>query len=154
MHPSPEFRVIGSLAGDATLQLKADYAVKFAKWNYSMRFPVPSGVDDTPKSEDKMTEPKVNNTNTDPTTSSDSGSWEVDAYGQLVAHITPQVTFGIVFDSSKISNAALDLGVDAYTRLYAEAKVGSKQDSVYCYGADGGAELFANVEAPTIFSSP
>lgn len=119
-----------------------------------MRFPVSSEVDDTPKSEDTMTEPKVNNTNTDPTTSSDGGSWEVDANGQLVAHTIPHVTFGIVFDSSKISNAALDLGVDAYTRLYADTKVDSKQDFVYCYGADGGAELFANVEAPTIFSSP
>ena len=121
-----------------------------------MRFPVPSRVDDKPKSKDTMAEPKVKqkNTNTDPATSSDGGSWKVDAKGQLVAHITPQVTFGIVFDNTKISNAALDLGVDAYTRLYAEAKVGSEKDFVYCYGADSIAELFANVEAPTIFSSP
>jgi len=48
----------------------------------------------------------------------------------------------------------MDIGVDAYTRLYADAKVGSQQDFVYCYGADGGATLFANVEAPYVAQTP
>ena len=41
------------------LQLKADYAVNSEKWDYSMRFPAPSGVDDKSKFEDTMAEPKV-----------------------------------------------------------------------------------------------
>jgi hypothetical protein len=45
---SPDFRVLGSLAGDATLQMKADYGVNFAKWDYSMRYPIPDGEDDKP----------------------------------------------------------------------------------------------------------
>ncbi|OAK93414.1 hypothetical protein IQ06DRAFT_236443, partial [Phaeosphaeriaceae sp. SRC1lsM3a] len=144
----PDFRVLGSLAGDATLQMKADYGVNLANWDYSMRFPPPAGEDDKPRSESDMSNPKVNETNSHPEIDEDGGSWQVDANGQLVAHMSPMVTFGVVFDSSKISNAALDLGVDAYTRIYANAKVGSTQDFVYCYGADGGATLFANVEAP------
>jgi chitinase len=39
-------------------------------------------------------------------------------------------------------------------KLYADAKVGSQTNFVYCYGADGGAELFGNVEAPTVFGYP
>ncbi|ORY04392.1 hypothetical protein BCR34DRAFT_572769 [Clohesyomyces aquaticus] len=148
----PDFRILGSLAGDATLQMKADYGVNLANWDYSMRFPVPEGESLDPKKEADISEPKVNKTNDDPYC--EGGCWEVDAKGQLVAHITPKVTFGIVFDSSRISNAALDLGVDAYTRLYADAKVGSSQDFVYCYGADAGATLFASVEAPTVFKIP
>ena len=64
---SPDFRVIGSLAGDAMLQLKADYAVNSEKWDYSMRFPAPSGVDDKPNSEDTTTEPKVKKKTQTPT---------------------------------------------------------------------------------------
>ncbi|ORY09385.1 hypothetical protein BCR34DRAFT_602899 [Clohesyomyces aquaticus] len=63
----------------------------------------------------------------------------------------PIFTFGIVFNRSAITNAALDLGVDAYTRLYADAKVGSQQNFVYCYGADGGTTLFVNIEVPSMF---
>ena len=121
-----------------------------------MRFPVPSGVDDKPKPEDTTTEPKVKKKTQTPTpqlllTAVHGKSMQTDSSSRIS---TPQAIFGIVFDNPKISNAALDLGADAYTRLYAEAKVGSEQDFVYCYGADSIAELFANVEAPTIFSSP
>jgi chitinase len=82
---SPDFRVLGPLAGDATLQMKADYGVNFAKWDYSMRYPIPDGEDDKPDKGGDFSEPKVNNTNKDPT--SEGGSWEVDAKGQLVAHM-------------------------------------------------------------------
>lgn len=80
----------------------------------------------------------------------------------------PKVTFGIVFDNSAISNAAvstllvvtfffeillltnhkLDLGVDAYARLAGTSTVGSNQNFKYCYEADAGATLFASVQAP------
>lgn len=80
----------------------------------------------------------------------------------------PKVTFGIVFDNSAISNAAvsailqipshltatlltyekLDLGVDSYARLAGMSTVGSDQAFKYCYEADAGATLFASVQAP------
>jgi chitinase len=47
----------------------------------------------------------------------------------------------------------LDLGVDSYAQLYADTKVGSNQPFVYCYGMDAGAELFGNIEAPTVFKT-
>ena len=83
----PDFRVLGSLAGDATLQMKADYGVNLANWDYSMRFPPPKDEDDTPRSESDMSTPKVNTTNSHPEIDEDGGSWQVDANGQLVAHM-------------------------------------------------------------------
>lgn len=106
--------------------MKADYGVNLANWDYSMRFPPPAGEDDKPRSESDMSNPKVNETNSHPEIDEDGGSWQVDANGQLVAHMSvflililaananplsskPMVTFGVVFDSSKISNAAVSL---------------------------------------------
>jgi chitinase len=78
---------------------KSEYAINFANWDYSVRYPKPSGESDEPLSMADMKEPQVNKT-TDPF------SWSLDANGQITAHIIPKVTFGIVFDSSAISNAA------------------------------------------------
>lgn len=139
----PDFRILASLAGDATLHMTSSYSVNFAKWDYSMRYPVPDSKVDKPVEEDKLSEPKVEK--------SKQFNWDMDASGSLTAHIIPKVTFGIVFDSSAISNAALDLGVDAYTRLYAEARVGANQPLEYCYGVDAGAQLFGQVQAPKLF---
>jgi chitinase len=142
----PDFRVLGSLSGDASLHLTSSYTVNFAKWDYSMRYPVPSGQTDAPEKMGDYEEPKVDK-------SQEPFEWDLDASGQLTAHIIPKVTFGIVFDSSAISNAAMDLGVDAYTRLYADLKAGQDTSLVYCYGMDGGATLFANIEAPKLFNT-
>jgi chitinase len=85
MQTSPDFRILGSLAGDATLQMKADYGVNFAKWDYSMRYPLPQGADPEPNKEGDFTTPKVNTTNEKP--ECEGGCWQVDAKGQLVAHM-------------------------------------------------------------------
>ncbi|KAF2733512.1 hypothetical protein EJ04DRAFT_468282 [Polyplosphaeria fusca] len=142
----PDFRVLGSLSGDASLHMTSSYTVNFAKWDYSMRYPVPKDETDKPAKMGDYKTPTVDHTG-------DPFKWDLDANGQLTAHITPKVTLGIVFDSSAISNAALDLGVDSYTRLYADLKVGHNQPLVYCYGMDGGATLFANIEAPKLFNT-
>jgi hypothetical protein len=42
--------------------------------------------------------------------------------------------------------------MDAFSRVYGEAHAGTKQALGYCYGMDGGVTLFAQVEAPKIFS--
>jgi chitinase len=65
-----------------------------------VRYPKPSGESDEPMSMADMKEPQVNK-KTDPF------SWSLDAYGQITTHIIPKVTFGIVFDSAAISNAAV-----------------------------------------------
>ena len=123
--------------------MSSSYTVNFAKWDYSMRYPIPDNHEDAPTKEANYADPKVEKEK--------NFKWDMDAKGSLTAHVIPKVTFGIVFDSSAISNAALDLGVDAYTRLYADAKVGSNQPLEYCYGVDAGATLFGNVEAPKLF---
>jgi chitinase len=142
----PDFRVLGSLFGDASPHLTSSYTVNFAKWDYSMRYPVPIGQNDAPEKMGDYEEPRIDKTQ-------EPFEWDLDASGQLTAHIIPKVTFGIVFDSSAISNAAMDLGVDAYTRLYADLKAGQDTPLVYCYGMDGGATLFANIEAPKLFNT-
>jgi chitinase len=95
-------------------------------------------------------------------------SFDLSSYVHaLTGFSIPKVTFGIVFDNSAISNAAvntflvvtsieialltdhkLDLGVDAYARLAGTSTVGSNQNFKYCYEADAGATLFASVQAP------
>ncbi|KAF5852879.1 hypothetical protein GGP41_008338 [Bipolaris sorokiniana] len=140
----PDFRILASIAGDATLELNTKYAVNFGNWDYAMRYPTPQGESDTPTKTGDLKEPQISN-------STDPFSWTLDANGQITAHIIPKVTFGIVFDNSAISNAALDLGVDAYARLAGTSTVGSNQNFKYCYEADAGATLFASVQAPTIF---
>lgn len=69
-------------------------------------------------------------------------------------HSIPKVTFGIVFDSSKVSNAALDLGVDSQVTISANAAVGSTTNFYYCIGATGKTKLFGNIDAPTVFGYP
>jgi chitinase len=142
----PDFRILASIAGDASLHLTSSYKVNFAKWDYSMRYPVPQGEQEGPEKMSDYSEPQVEK-------SADPFQWDLDAKGQLTVHIIPKVTFGIVFDNSAISNAAMDIGVDAYTRLYADLKVGLNEPLVYCYGVDGGASLFASIEAPTLFKT-
>ncbi|KAH6671469.1 hypothetical protein B0J14DRAFT_565139 [Halenospora varia] len=131
----PNFKLIGQILGEAVLHFQTTYTVDLAKWDFSQRYPAPSGGVPT-KEEDKPTEPF---------------SWDLDVNGEIVTHIIPKVTLSVVFDSSKVANAAIDLGVDAYARVYGTTKVGSKQDFVYYYGVDGGATLYAEVEAPTPF---
>ncbi|RYN58904.1 hypothetical protein AA0114_g1804 [Alternaria tenuissima] len=142
----PDFRIIGSLAGEAQLKINATYEMEMPGWDYSMRYPIPDGEDDKP--DEETTKKDVSGSGVH-----DQFTWDLDASGKVTAHIIPKVTFGIVFDSSAISNAALDLGVDSYAQLYANTKVGSNQPFIYCYGMDAGAELFGNIEAPTVFKT-
>lgn len=58
----------------------ADYSVSFAKWDYSMRYPVPSGEKDDPESEGDYEDPKTKSNH-------EPFQWHVDANGQLVAHL-------------------------------------------------------------------
>lgn len=85
-----------------------------------MRYPVASGESDQPEAEETP-ESATMDKNHDPF------SWDVDANGQLTAHMcvtffsctqgtfansfcsTPQVEFGIVFDSAQLANAAVRL---------------------------------------------
>ncbi|KAJ6287495.1 hypothetical protein J3E71DRAFT_358329 [Bipolaris maydis] len=142
----PDFRIIGSLAGEAQLKINATYEMKFPGWDYSMRYPIADGEDDKPDEETPKKDVSGSGVH-------DKFTWDLDASGKVTAHIIPKVTFGIVFDSSAISNAALDLGIDSYAQLYADTKVGSNQPFIYCYGMDAGAELFGNIEAPTVFKT-
>lgn len=97
----PDFRILASLAGDATLEMwvnlvvslschlmyanlhvprNADYSVSFAKWDYSLRYPVPSGEKGDPEPEGDYDEPQAKKNN-------DPFQWHVDANGQIVAHM-------------------------------------------------------------------
>lgn len=47
----PDFRIIGSLAGEAQLKINATYEMEMPGWDYSMRYPIPDGEDDKPDEE-------------------------------------------------------------------------------------------------------
>ncbi|OAL43395.1 hypothetical protein IQ07DRAFT_593170 [Pyrenochaeta sp. DS3sAY3a] len=143
----PDFRIIGSLSGDASMMLNATYEVGYPNFDYSMRYPIPDGEKDEPNAEETPAEPLI------PTPETQFG-WDMRVDGQVTARVIPKVTFGIVFDSSAVANGALDIGVNTHVQLYADARVGSTQKFEACYGANGGTKLFANVEAPTVFGQP
>lgn len=76
----PEFRIIESLAGDASLKANATYEMNFPVWDYSIRYPVLSGENDKPDEEKKLEEPNSNG-------SHDKFSWDAAANGQVAAHM-------------------------------------------------------------------
>lgn len=45
----------------------------------------------------------------------------------------------------------LNLGADVYARAYASAHVSNNDPAQFCFGLDGGALLFAEVQAPVLF---
>lgn len=76
----PDFRILASIAGDATLELNAEYAVNFGNWDYAMRYPTPSDESDEPTRTGDLKEPQIKN-------STDPFSWTLDANGQITAHM-------------------------------------------------------------------
>ena len=100
----PDFRITGSLAGEAQLKINATYEMEMPGWDYSMRYPIPDGEDDKP--DEETTKKDVSGSGVH-----DQFTWDLDASGKVTVHIIPKVTFGIVFHSSAISNAAVSISV-------------------------------------------
>ncbi|KAM7184016.1 glycoside hydrolase [Rhypophila sp. PSN 637] len=138
----PEFKLAASMEGKLAVEATARVDVDVASWDYSQRYPAPSGNDFDDNPPDKLsTKPKIAKTD-----------WQLTATGLLAFHLIPMVTFGVVFDPKwGVPSAAFDLGVDTYARFHGFATIGKTTDFTYCVGAEAGYDVFARVTAPTLF---
>ncbi|KAM7209977.1 glycoside hydrolase [Rhypophila decipiens] len=138
----PEFKLAASMEGKLTVEATARVDVEVESWDYSQRYPAPSGNDFDDNPPDKpTTKPRIAKTD-----------WQLTATGLLAFHLIPMVTFGVVFDPKwGIPSAAFYLGVDTYARFHGFATIGKTTDFTYCVGAEAGYDVFARVTAPTLF---
>ncbi|KAH0491929.1 hypothetical protein TgHK011_003330 [Trichoderma gracile] len=145
----PNFRVLGQLTGVFTAHTQAHYNLQVVEWDYTQRYPNPnndvasgltnsSGFQGTPAA------------GRDPDQGS-TFSADVSVNGDITLEVTPLVEFGIRFNSKyKAADTVISLQLNTHATLYGSAGVGTDADASVCYGATAGAELFAQVQAPTI----
>ncbi|KAI0865410.1 hypothetical protein F4860DRAFT_307737 [Xylaria cubensis] len=137
----PNFKLFGSVNVELSVSGHLEASVKLAKWDTRITFP-DQGSDYDPKSLNDDTNPDTQAGKTD-------FDWSVEASGQITAHVKPQVSFGITWGSifNKVPNCEVDLVVDGYATAYLRANAGKSGGSV-CYGANVGASLYAQLDAP------
>lgn len=92
------------------------------------------------------------------------------ASGSVKVHLTPQITFGIIWNEKLgVPNAAvwrdrfllvgwhhdadfhvlqINFGVDTWGRVYGHASVGGASEASFCYGIDAGYEVYVSTFAP------
>lgn len=141
----PNFKLYGKLEGKATLGVNFETKVKLAEWDVYQTFPVidknwePSTFEDADKSGKQVLEPEF--------------KYGVSASGHITAHIMPTITFGIDWNKkfASLDSCSVDLVADGHVTFHAEAEAGSSGNR-FCYGIDVGADLYATVDAPDMFS--
>ncbi|KAH7146903.1 hypothetical protein B0J13DRAFT_664619 [Dactylonectria estremocensis] len=141
----PNFKLFGRLEGKATLGVNFETKVKLAEWNVYQTFPAvdenwePDVFDDASKSGKQTLEPEF--------------EYGVSVSGHISAHVKPTITFGIDWNKkfASLDSCAVNLVADGHVTFHAEAKAGSSGSS-FCYGVDIGADLYATLEAPDMFS--
>ncbi|KAL8366129.1 hypothetical protein RB595_004752 [Gaeumannomyces hyphopodioides] len=146
----PEFKLIASLEGRVQIDANARVDFSVAKWDYSQRFPAPDNNYRVTEKEKSPEKPSFG------VSDEDGGNvkfnWEVRADGVVELHLTPMVTFGVVFDPQhNLPSAAVDLAVDTYLRVHGQASISSGQSFRYCIGAEVGYDGFARITAPKLF---
>ncbi|OIW30103.1 hypothetical protein CONLIGDRAFT_552353, partial [Coniochaeta ligniaria NRRL 30616] len=149
----PNFRVLGNVQGHASIHGQARVDITIADWDYTQTFPSASGsYDDKVVTQDKVAQ-QSKTPAVDPVddTLKPTFYYDVDAQGEIVVTVTPQVTLGIVFVSKSIPDASVDFGVNGRVSLYATAKSSSTEAWQYCYGINGQVDVFARVNAPVLW---
>ena len=141
----PNFKLLGSVEGSASLAAHLESQVKIAEWDVQQTFP------DANHDWDPQATKHPNRDGTqrigEPTF-----NYSVSADGHLTAHIIPMITFGIDFNEDFISvdSATINLVADGFITIYASASATNAGNS-FCYGADAGTELYATVKAPKVY---
>ncbi|KPM42249.1 hypothetical protein AK830_g4355 [Neonectria ditissima] len=141
----PNFKLFGQLEGKATLGVNFETKVKLAEWDVYQTFPAvdedwePDVFDDAAKSGKQTLEPEF--------------EYGVSVSGHISAHVKPTITFGIDWNKkfASLDSCAVNLVADGHVTFHAEAEAGSSGSS-FCYGVDVGADLYATLEAPDMFS--
>ncbi|KAI8944631.1 carbohydrate-binding module family 18 [Xylaria longipes] len=147
----PEFKLVAELSARAVLHTDARIDLDVASWDYTQRYPFEGNDNylDTPKKMDG---------NDEVGSSSGHGPgkpvffYDIGVEGSVTAHVIPTMTFGITFNPSyTVPNAAIELGVDSWARVYGSSASSSDVAYQYCYGAKMGYEVFARLDAPNLF---
>ncbi|RSL60097.1 hypothetical protein CEP53_005571 [Fusarium sp. AF-6] len=141
----PNFKLYGQLEGQATLGVNFETKVKLAEWDVYQTFPVvnkdwePDVFDPSARSSKQTLEPEF--------------EYGVSVSGHISAHVKPTITFGIDWNEkfTSLDSCAVNLVADGHVTFHAEAEAGSNGNS-FCYGIDVGADLYATLEAPKMFS--
>ncbi|RSL86747.1 hypothetical protein CDV31_016357 [Fusarium ambrosium] len=141
----PNFKLYGQLEGKATLGVNFETKVKLAEWDVYQTFPAvdknwePNVFNNAAKSGKQILEPEF--------------EYGVSVSGHISAHVKPTITFGIDWNEkfASLDSCAVNLVADGRVTFHAEAETGSS-GSRFCYGIDVGADLYATVHAPEMFS--
>ncbi|KAF2261303.1 hypothetical protein CC78DRAFT_535764 [Lojkania enalia] len=142
----PDFKLNAALEAQVVIAAHVDANIELASWDVHETFPVGSG-DFNPKSDSNPT-PNGSFLPNPPKLSA-----SISASGQITAHLKPTITFGINFvDHWKVPNCKVDLIADGWVRLHAEASAGTGNTCPFSYGVDGGAALYAKIDAPPMFN--
>jgi chitinase len=104
----PNFRVLGSVDGTATLHGEARVDIDLAKWDYTQQYPDKNnGGNDAFTAVKDPYNPSAAAADPDDPVGVPRFYYDVDARGQLTVTVTPQITLGIVFASSDVPDASV-----------------------------------------------
>ncbi|MCJ1383204.1 hypothetical protein MMC17_006317 [Xylographa soralifera] len=141
----PNFQLFGNVQGQVTLGAYFESNVNLAQWDIRQTCP-DANHDWDPEA--------TTNPGRDGTQELLSPEFEygISASGFVTAHIKPTITFGIDFNQNflPVDSCTVNLVADGYITFHASASAGSSVSS-FCYGIDAGADLYANVQAPSLF---
>ncbi|KAG4420465.1 hypothetical protein IFR04_006385 [Cadophora malorum] len=116
--------MLTSFTKDGSLETKSTYKLDVTSWDYSQRYP-PAGTTDTTDPTDAVSPPGM------PEFSRpvlNLIQWDFNAEGEIRVNLISQLTLGIAFDSDKVANAEVILGVDNTARIYGNMKAGTGQE--------------------------
>jgi chitinase len=138
---------VGLLEAQVTFAGHMESKVELASWNVRQTFPNQGQGDEYAPTQMGSA---PDHTGTD-VIGKPTFDFSVSAKGDITAHLKPTFSFGIKFeDTWKVDPCQIQLVVDGYVRLYAEAQISSKDpDCPFTYGVDVGADLYAHVDAPS-----
>ncbi|KAH8682064.1 hypothetical protein BX600DRAFT_429956 [Xylariales sp. PMI_506] len=148
----PNFKLYAQLLGSATLHTEAQYRIEVANWDYTQQYPNQGSTVADGLSKDAGAEASGG-------VGTQTWHADVEAVGSLAVHLTPVIQFGIVFTipDVTIANSYVELGVDTSCTLTATVGANADADGASgqaCFGVQGAYNVYAQVNAPSIFRTP
>ncbi|KAK1639955.1 glycosyl hydrolases family 18-domain-containing protein [Colletotrichum phormii] len=132
---------------------RARVDLTLAEWDYTQQYPDANGGASAGAVTAAKTPKSAGVRSSDPQSALQAAKfyYDVDASGELTSSVVPKVTLGIVFNDGSVSDASIDFGVNGRVTLYGSAGPSSDSAWQYCYGVNGDVEVFAQLNAPTLF---
>jgi chitinase len=142
----PSFKMYASAEAELAMAGKVESRLKLADWNFQQTYPQENN-DYNPKATSPMGGIGNNVGLLQP-----SFDYSIVASGSITAHIKPALSFGLVFDPYwEIGSCAVELLIDGYMRLEAEAGISSNNTCPFKYGLVAGAKVTARAKVPKPF---